>query len=295
MPPIILALCSNISFASASILFTEYSKRISPSWMNFYKAFVAMIAFALVCTIAGFWLPISTTSTWLLIASGFCGLMIGDIFMLKGFIHLGSGRVLMLFSFQPLLLGVVSYYLWGQQFQWLRLTAILFLILCIVSFSFESFKSKGHWDGPGLAYALTGVLLDAFGVLMTRAAFESTPDMSPFLANFIRAATAASGFVVMSLLPIFSFSLFAPLKKLNVKDRGLVTLAGFFGTFMSLSFYLMAIKKGHLATVSAVAGTAPLFATVIEVGLGKRKFTPYLGAGLLFFIIGFTILIANFI
>lgn len=215
--------------------------------------------------------------------------------MLRGFVHLGSGRVLMLFSFQPLFLGIASFYLFGQEFQWLRLAAILFLILCILSFSFESFKTKGHWDVPGLTYALIGVLLDAIGVLMTRAAFEHAPEMSPFLANFIRATTATMGFVIVSLIPQYAFSLFGPFKALPKKDRAIVTVAGFFGTFMSLSFYLMAIKTGHLATVSAVTGTAPLFATLIEVVLGKRKFTPYLGAGLLFFLIGFAILIANFI
>ena len=80
-----------------------------------------------------------------------------------------------------------------------------------------------------------------------------------------------------------------------MKDRSIVTAAGFFGTFLSLSFYLMAIQKGHLAAVSAVAGTAPLFAMMIEVGLGKRKFTAYLGAGLAFFVLGFVILITNFV
>jgi uncharacterized membrane protein len=67
-------------------------------------------------------------------------------------------------------------------------------------------------------------------------------------------------------------------------------VASFFGTFMSLSFYLMAVQKGHLASISAVAGTTPLFATLIETLLGKRKFTIYLAAGLSFFILGFSIL-----
>lgn len=290
MPPVLLALCSNISFATGSLLFTHYSRRISSMWMNFYKALVACVCFAIVCTIFRFWSPVPALGAGLLAASGLVGLMIGDIFLLKAFVHLGSGRVLMLFGFQPILLGCFSFLFFGQQFPLYRLVAVLLLIGCLVTFSLESFRKKGHWDIPGLSFAFAGVFLDAAGVLMTRGAFEAAPEMSPFMANFIRAFVCVIGFALLSRVPGLRFTLFHPLRQLPARDRLWVTLAGFLGTFMSLSFYLMAIKNGHLATISAIAGTSPLFATLFETILGRKPFSIYLLIGTSFFASGMAVL-----
>jgi drug/metabolite transporter (DMT)-like permease len=290
MSPLLFALCANASFATASILFTEYSKRTSSTWMNFYKASVAAISFILTCWFLNLFRIIPGESFALLVVSGLSGLMIGDIFLLKAFVLLGSGRTLMVFGFQPIFLGIASKYLFGQTFEPLRLLAVIFLILCLFSFSFESFKAKGHWEVKGILFALIGVALDGAGVLMTRAAFEMVPELSPFYANCIRAVAAAGAFVLMSFIPKVGLNLTEPFKTLLPLQRLWITVASFFGTFMSLSFYLIAVQNGHLASISAVAGTTPLFATLIETVLGKRKFSIYLAAGLLFFILGFAIL-----
>lgn len=290
MPPLLLALCSNISFASASLLFTHYSRRISPLWMNFYKALVASLCFAVTCTVLKIWVLPPQASLILLCTSGLVGLMIGDIFLLKAFTHLGSGRVLMLFGFQPVLLGLFSFIFFGQNFPVYRLLAVLLLMGCLFTFALESFRQKGHWDIAGLSYAFLGVLLDAAGILMTRGAFEASPEMSPFFANFLRSFVAVLGFTALAFIPSVKLRLFRPLKDLSAKDRLWVTLAGFFGTFTSLSFYLMAIKYGHLATVSAIAGTSPLFATLFETVLGRKPVTGYLIVGTAFFASGITVL-----
>lgn len=291
MSPLLLALCSNISFATASIFFTTYSKRTSSAWMNFYKAFVACLCFAIVCTAMNYWIPLPTKTIGFLIVSGLLGLMIGDIFLLKSFTHLGSGRVLMLFGFQPLLIGLLSFIFLNQSFPLARLAAVVLLIGCLLSFSLESLKEKGHWDSKGLLYALIGVCFDAVGILLTRAAFENSTEMSPFLANFVRTGITVVGFSLMAMIPAFSFSVIKPWNSLSVKDKRLVTFASFLGTFMSLSFYLMAVQKGHLATISAIAGTSPLFATLFENALGKRKFSKYLFFGVVFFVGGVAILL----
>jgi drug/metabolite transporter (DMT)-like permease len=286
----LLAFLSNIAFASASILFTQFSKRTSSAWMNFYKAFISSLCFAAVCLIFNLWTPLSHTALVYLLLSGSLGLMIGDIFLLQSFTLLGSGRVLMIFGFQPLFLGFFSHLFFGQSFSPYRMLAVFLLIACLFSFSLETYRSKGHWDQKGLIYAFIGVFLDAIGVLLTRGAFELHPDLSPFEANLARAVVTAVGFFIASLIPFFKFSVIRPWQSLEKKEKAWVTGASFVGTFLSLSFYLMAIQKGHLATISAIAGTSPLFATLFEVLLGKKKVTKYLVWGVLFFVSGMAIL-----
>lgn len=289
--PLILALCANVSFATATFYFAEYSRRISAMWVNFIKALIAVFAFAIACTILGAWTPISPNVVGLLILSGTCGLFIGDIFLLKAFSILGSGRVLMIFGFQPLLLGFAAHILFNQELVWYKFIAVLFLIACLFTFSLESFKSKGHWEVRGILYALIGVGMDAIGLLLTRQSFELSPGTSPFQVNFIRSLTTVVGFCILAAIPAFKFNLWSPWRAQSAVDKKTIFWSCFAGAFVSLSFYLYAIKFGQLATVTAVTGTSPLFATLFETVRGKKKMTWYLGFGTLFFVAGFLILV----
>ncbi len=291
MVAILFALGSNISFAIASVFFTEFSRKISPNWVNYLKATVAFICFALVILLFGIDLSMAQKSLVLLIISGFTGLMIGDIFLFRAFAYLGPGRVLMIFGFQPLLIGVASYYLFDNVFSAYQLLALFFLIGCILCFSLESFREKGHWDAVGILFALAGVILDAAGLLMTKAAFELTPSLSPFVANAVRAGTTVVGFFLVSLVPLFHLKLLPPFKKLSVREKGLAIFSGFLGTFVALGFYLQAIRLGHLSIISAIAGTSPLFATLFEIYRGRKRMSAYLAAAMIFFLIGFVILL----
>ena len=259
--------------------------------MNYFKASVSFICFAIVLLVFPINLILRTDSFIYLVMSGLVGLMIGDIFLLRAFTHLGSGRVLMIFGFQPLALGFASYFLFAEEFSLYRLIAIIFLMACLFCFSIESFKEKGHWDIKGISYALVGVSLDACGLLLTKKSFEINPEISVFLANAIRSGATVVGFFLVSFIPVFQLKLIGPFRSLEKKDRGLVIMASFLGTFLSLAFYMQAIKIGHLATLSAIAGTSPLFATLFEIYKGRKKMTKYLALAIISFISGVAILI----
>jgi drug/metabolite transporter (DMT)-like permease len=288
---LMLALGANLSFSTASLFYASYTEKYSAEWMNYFKAIIATLGFALVVFVFGFHGKAETLSYILLIISGSCGLFIGDIFLLKAMASIGAGRTLMLFGFSPLILGVSAYFLFDQTFDPQKLIAVLCLVGCLWSFALEGFKSKGKWEVKGLMYAMIGVLLDNAGVLMTRQSFELSPEMSPFQANLVRAFATVVGFSAMALIPWFKFQ---PLKfwnQMSRKETTTMAIISFLGTCVSLGFYLTAIKIGHLATVSAVAVTSPLFATLLEILTKKKKANRYLLAGLLFFISGFLVLI----
>lgn len=291
MTPIIFALLSNVSFATASVFYTEFSRKISAEWVNFYKALVAFIGFGVTVYAFGLTGTLPDSAILLLFVSGILGLMIGDIFLLKAFVSLGSGRVLMLFGFQPLILGTAAYVLFEESFPISRIVAVLFLIGCLLSFAMESFKLTGHWNLKGLLFAGIGVVLDASGLLITKSVFSDFPEASPFLINFYRSFAAVMGFIVMSQFSFFKLKLISPLKILGIKSSIFVTAICFLGTFMSLGFYMNAVKLGHLASISAIAGTSPLFATLFETISGRKPVTKFLVTGLVCFILGMLTLV----
>lgn len=288
---LMLALGANIAFSTASLFYATYSEKYSAEWVNYFKAIVATLGFALMVFIFGFHGHAETKSYILLVLSGASGLFIGDIFLLKAMASIGAGRTLMLFGFSPLILGVSSYFLFNQTLDPQKLLAVLCLVGCLWSFALEGFKTKGKWELKGLMFALIGVLMDNAGVLMTRQSFEISPDMSPFQANFVRALATVVGFSAMALIPFFKFKPLDFWKAMDRKTTITMGIISFLGTCISLGFYLQAIKIGHLATVSAVAVTSPLFATLLEILTKKKKANRYLFAGLLFFISGFLILV----
>lgn len=291
MIPIALAFAANIAFSSASYFFAHFSRTISPLWMNFFKANVAAVLFAVTCVALGFGFDLSWLGISLLILSGLLGLAIGDIFLLKAFAELGPGRALMIFGFQPLFLGVFAQVFLNQDFPLKKVIAILFLIGCVFSFAFENLKKAGTWGWVGIQAAFIGMLLDASGVLLTRTVFDMNPELSPFVANLIRALSAALFFWAWAIARPQDFDPVKTFLKQTTKNKWTLVVASIFGTFVSLSLYLMAVKHGHLATVSAVVGTSPLVASLFEVVMGRKAPTRWFFIGILNFIAGFLILI----
>lgn len=284
------ALGSNFCFALASSVYAEYSRSVSSFWMNFHKTIMAWLCFLLTIFALKLLVPLPLAVVLALLTSGLIGLCIGDLFLLKGFVDLGPGRTLMLFGFQPFLLGIFDYAVFDQVLPASKFVGVLFLVGCVLAFSWESLRLQGHWGTAGLINAFTGILLDAGGLVLTRWSFQTVTELSPFYANAIRTSGALIGFAFLFLYPPNRKLFFQPFLQMAPRDRWISTGAGILGTYVSLSFYLHALQIGPLATVSAIAGTAPLLASIFEVLRGRRAFTPFLFVGSLLFLIGFGIM-----
>jgi drug/metabolite transporter (DMT)-like permease len=278
--------------------------------MNAAKAFVAMLLLIVTLPVL-FWFQGQTSweapkelATGLLLLSGFIGLGVGDLFLLDAFIRIGVSRTLMLYGFQPLLLGLTGLLLFDQSFDSRRLIAIVFLIGCLVVFSLEKYRESKSWEIRGLFMAIVGVSMDSAGVVLTRIAFESSPHTQPLEGHLIRCVGALAAYVLIAAFihgrrylsgsaertPVIG--LFTNFLRFDGKSRALILLGCFAGTYLSLCLYLTAIQIGHLASISAIAITGPMFAALLESLLNKKRPSKYLGIAFCFFIAGFSVLIS---
>jgi len=284
----LLALGANLCFAVGSQVFTHYSRTISSKWMNCAKALVAMICFALFIGTMGNWNPISYLSISIFILSGVIGLGVGDVFLLKSFSEMGPGRTLILFGFQPLILGTLAYFLFDQTVDAKKFWAILCCILCVVTFAFESFKKDGHWQLKGILIAFAGMTLDALGLILTRYNFDKNPAITAMEGNFYRCLGAIIFFMVLSRVkPLNFFSLWNSQTR---KSKLIIILGSIFGTFLSLGLYLKAIQSAHLASLSGVAITGAIFSATLECVVEKKWPSKYLLMAFAFFIVGMKVI-----
>jgi drug/metabolite transporter (DMT)-like permease len=270
-----LALASALSFSIASLVFTHFARKVSVLWMNAFKASAALVSFGVAVLLQGprEHSPVMN-SVILFLASGLIGLNIADLFLVKAFKAIGPARTLVIFSFQPIFLGVLAYFLLGQTLSLQKGLGIFFMIACVFTLSYERFKKERKWDILGPLFALAGVALDSCGILLTRTAFEFDPHITVLEGNFYRCLGAIFGFLVIS--QFIKIDMLRTFFKMTYRARTVVLFGGILGTFVSLWMYLTAISRGNLATISAIIGTGPVFAGVLEAVIQRRWPSRYL-------------------
>ena len=282
------ALGATLSFSGSSLVYAEFSKRVSVLWMNTFKASVAFVALLVTIPLFWGWHSVSLPSFLSFLASGLLGLNLGDLFLLSAFTRIGPARTLILFGFQPVITGTLAYLFLGQTFNPHKLIAVFFMICCLFIFSLERFRQNRQWEIGGLLFALIGVSLDSCGVMLSRLGFDLSPQVVPPEGHFYRCVGALLGFAVIAFFrPI---GLKENFQRFQTRDRGLLVMASLGGTYLSLLLYLSAVRIGHLASIAGISITGPMFATLLESLVHRRAPSRYLYIAFAFFLGGFYIL-----
>lgn len=284
-----LAIGANLAFSTASMIFSIFAKRFSSMWINQIKVVIAFCAFLIAMLITGQMTPVGTQSTLLLLLSGVAGLCIGDIFLFRAFATLGAGRSLVLYSFQPLLLGVYGYFFLNQIFSTNQTLAVICMIVCVFIFMLERNNLTGNWDLRSFMWAFVGIMLDSVGVMLTRSAYELTPNLETFQVNVIRCFGAIVGFI---LLKPKSYPLVVrDIINLKGKDQLILVTSAVCGCFLSLSLYLAALKYAHVGTLTAISITGPVWVAILECFYYRRLPNFYLISAFSFFLAGFYLMV----
>ncbi|MGB2578846.1 drug/metabolite transporter (DMT)-like permease [Elusimicrobium simillimum] len=288
MSPYLYALASNFCFGLGAQVFTKFSRMMSPVWMTVFKGAAAFVFFGAAILLTGGFHAIELRYMLTFMLSGFLAFGFGDMLMLKAFADMGPGRTMMLFAFQPLILGVMSYFLFGQTVNAVKFVSIIFFIICMFVFALESYRRHGHWSLLSMLIAFGAMFMDAVGILITRYSFDGSNAL-PMEGNFYRTAGALVSFIIVC--SIFKVNFFKKLKSMTGKQFSLAGAGCFVGTFLCLLFYLTAIKTGHLASLSSIALTGVLFAAFFECLFERKLPSKYFMVAAVFFAMGMYLLL----
>lgn len=284
---IILALTANMVFAFASTLFTDFSREVSGKWINCFKLCAATLCFLVTAFV--FRQPVSPETAAVYFLSGAIGLFLADHFLCEAFAKIGSARTLMIFSFAPLFVACWCYLFFGEKLDTQKFVAIIFFMACVFTISLEKLRQEGEWEVAGLVLAFSGVILDGLANTVTSYGFRNSPTDGVFTVCALRALGAFSAFLLLS--PFLKVNLIGNFKKLSDRKKYIAIFASFLGAYLSLTFWISAVKIGDLTTLIALSGLTPLLAGLFEILRGKTKATRYLFIAFLFFALGFYFLI----
>lgn len=284
-----LAIGANLAYSSSSMVFSLYAKRFSSMWINQVKVFTAFVAFIIAMIFSDQLVSIPTVVFGFLLLSGFVGLCLGDLFLFRAFTTLGPARSLVLYSFQPLMVGLYGYFFLKQLFSLNQTLAVLCMVICIFIFMLERNRATGTWDLRSFIWALLGITLDAFGVMLTREAYELCPNLETFQVNVIRCIGALVGFLLIS--PKSYITVARDLYALRKREISLVIGAAICGCFISLTLYLAALKYAHVGTLTAISITGPVWVSLLECLYHRRLPNLYLIGAFAFFMTGFYLMV----
>lgn len=284
-----LAIGANLSYSSASMVFSLYAKRFSSMWINQIKVIVAFVAFVIAMFLSQRIVTVNPTGLTLLTLSGFVGLCLGDLFLFRAFTTLGPARSLVLYSFQPLMLGLYGYFFLKQFFTLNQTLAVICMMICIFIFMLERNRMTGSWDFKSFVWAFLGISLDAFGIILTREAYELNPELETFQVNVIRCIGALVGFLLIS--PRSYLTVARDFSSLKKREMTLIVGSAIGGCFLSLTLYLAALKFAHVGTLTAIAITGPVWVSLLESLYHRRLPNLYLIMAFVFFLTGFYLMV----
>ncbi len=219
----------------------------------------------------GMFFPIDGSShTWFwLLASGLIGLSLGDLFLFKSFVLIGSRISMLIMSLVPPVTALIGWIIMGETMSVVQISGMVLTLIGITIVLLD----RGPKDDvsitrplSGILCALAGVAGQSIGLVLSKYGMR---DFDPFAANQIRLIAGVVGTTI-----IFTFTR----RRVNIKDvvssrkaKIHIMIGSFFGTFMGISLSLVAVKYVSTGVASTIMAIVPVTIILPSVLLYHQK------------------------
>ena len=286
------ALTTAICWTITSLAFESAAKKIGSLAVNFIRLLIAFLLIGIFTLFTrGMFLPLdASNSTWLwLFISGIIGFIIGDLFLFKAFVEIGSRISMLIMATVPPITAIAGFLIMGERITPLALVGMLITMggISFVILSRNSNDKKVGFSHPikGIVFAFIGALGQAFGLIISKFGMGS---YNPFAATQIRIIAAIIGFVaVITVLKKWG-GLYSSLK--NLKAMKYTAIGSFFGPFIGVSFSLIAVQHTTTGIASTIMAITPILIIPASILIFKEKVLPKEIFGAFISIIGVSLL-----
>lgn len=255
-------LATAIAWAVCAMFFTSSSRRIGVFAMNNWRVLFGFLLL-LVTQIATTGSPIpraNATQWWLLVASGFLGVYVGDTFLFQALHDVGPRLGLALFNVMPITTALLAWPILGEKLGLVAWSGIALTVAGATWVLAEEHRGDPAVRNPKIARGVLFILLAAltcgFGYIVAKPAMEGPDGASPMTAALIRVGIALLCFWATSLargrLRIVARA---------VRDvRSTLYLAGgaVAGPFLGIWLSMVAVRLVPTGIASTLFATMPL-------------------------------------
>jgi drug/metabolite transporter (DMT)-like permease len=206
---------------------------------------------------------------WLTI-SGFVGFVIGDLFLFKAFILIGSRFSMLIMTIVPPMTAFMGWLVLNETLSEYSLLGMVLtitgIIIAVNTHKDKETKKFSARSTRGILFALAGTFGQSGGLILSKIGMQN---YNPFASSQIRIIAGSVGFVgIMIFLKRFKDISSAIKDKEGMKG---IFIGSFFGPFIGVSFSLFAIQHANTGIASTIMAIVPILIIPPTVFLFKQK------------------------
>lgn len=261
-----VALCWTLS----AVYFEKAGYKIGSLSVNFIRLVFAIgfLGITTLFTRGAFFPTDATGHQWFWLGlSGFIGFFLGDMFLFKSYLVIGSRTSALIMSLAPMLTAIIGWFFLDEILSLKSIAAIVISLIGII-IAISNRRMRLNISLKGFLLAFGGALGQAVGLILSK---KGIGDYDPIAATQIRAFFGLLSFAVL-------ITLVGHWRKLgnaftHYSSMTSVTVGSFFGPFIGVALSLFAIQQTKTGIASTLMSLVPIFIIVPSAIMFKEKIT----------------------
>ena len=279
----IAALGVSLCWTMSALFFEKAGSKIGSLSVNFIRLFLAIILLGIATLfLKGIFFPTDATLyQWFWLGlSGVIGFYLGDLFLFKSYMIIGSRTAALIMSLSPMLTSVISWFFLDEKLSGMNILAITISMAGII-IAISNKKMRLNVPAKGLLFAFGGALGQSVGLILSK---KGMGDYDPIAATQIRALFGLLSFGIM-------ISVFRRWHKIteaakNTSSMKAVAIGSFFGPFIGVALSLFAIQQTKTGIASTLMALVPVFIIWPSAVMFNEKIKPQHIIGAIISIVG---------
>lgn len=271
----IAALISAVCFTITGMSFEVAGKKVGSLAVNFITlifGFIFMSIFTYFTRDYTFPLDASLHNWIWLSISGVIGFFIGDLFLYKAYVEIGTRISLLIMAASPPLTALLGFVFLKERISILgilgMLVTVLGISLVILSKDNDKKVFKLNHSTKGLAFAFLGAIGQSVGTIFSKIGMDG---YNAFGSTQIR---VLAGFISFFILFLY-LNKWGDLKKaiFNKKVLALIVLGSFFGSFLGVATQLTSLQHTSAGIAATISAISPVIIIPFSIIIFKEKIT----------------------
>lgn len=272
----IAALATAACWTVTAMAFESAGKRVGSLPVNLLRLLMAILLLSgFTMVTRGLPLPFDASAhAWFwLSVSGIVGFLLGDLFLFRAFVVIGSRISMLIMAAVPPITAVLGWLLMGET---LTATNLVGMGLTMAGISWVVLeRGKGESDAArprqprplaGIMLAFGGAFGQAVGLVLSK---YGMGDYDAFAATQIRIIAGTAGFILLFFIRPTWHRVGAALR--DGAAMGRITLGAVFGPFLGVSLSLLAVQHTEAGVAATIMSIVPILIIVPAVLVFKER------------------------